>query len=195
MNQVDGCEICGLVTEPTTSMNIPQKGRHLFFCSNQALVLGSLSGCWFKPAWVLASKDCGSMWGYDQYHFILTSFCLCFYFFFNAMFSFLLGQMKSEVRGVLDLIQLDGFPGFCPFLLVSCHLNFMVLSLFLETTFLGIIFSAVFVLYAGTDCICSSKMLVLHNFHHFYGLTFCHFLLEFGCGLLCFDSGLSYSCE
>lgn len=111
------------------------------------------------------------------------------------MFCILLGQMKSGVRGVLDLIQLDGFPGFCPFLLVSCHLNFMFLPLFLETTFLGIIFSAVLVLYAGTDCICSSKMPVLHNFHHFYGLIFCHFLLEFGCGLLCFDSGLSYSCE
>lgn len=111
------------------------------------------------------------------------------------MFSILLGQMKSGVRDVFDLIQLDGFPGFCPFLLVSCHLNFMVLPLFLETTFLGIIFSAVLVLYAGTDCICSSKMPVLHNFHHFYSLAFGHFLLKFGCGLLCFDNGLSYSCE
>lgn len=116
-------------------------------------------------------------------------------FLFHAVFSVLLGQMKSRVRGVLDLIQLDGLPGFCLFLLVSCHLNFMFLPLFLETTFLGIIFCAVLVLCAGTDCICSSKKPVLHNFHHFYGLTFCHFLLEFGCGLLCFDSGLSYSCE
>jgi len=113
----------------------------------------------------------------------------------HAMFSILLGQMKSGVRGVLDLIELDSLPVFCLFLLVSCHLNFLVLPLFLETTFLGIIFCSVSVLYAATDCICSSKMPVLHNFHHFYGLTFCHFMLEFGCGLLCFDSGLSYSCE
>lgn len=67
----------------------------------------------------------------------------------------------------------------------------MFLPLFFDTTSLGIIFCAVLVLYAGTDCICSSKMPVLHNFNHFYSLTFCHFLLEFGCGLLCFDSGLS----
>lgn len=71
---------------------------------------------------------------------------------FHAMFSILLGQMKSGVRGMLDLIQLDGLPVFCLFLLVSCHLNFMFLPLFLEMTFLGIIFCAVLVLYAGTDC-------------------------------------------
>lgn len=125
------------------------------------------------------------------------SFFLCFYviFLFNAMFSIPVGHVKSGVRSVLDLMQLDVLPAFCLFLLVSCHLNFMFLPLLLQTTFLGIIFCVVLVLYAGTDCICSSKMPVLHNFHHFYGLTFCHFLLEFGCGLLYFDSGLSYSCE
>lgn len=100
-------------------------------------------------------------------------------FLFHAMFSILLGQMKSGVKGVLDLIQLDGLPGFCLFLFVSCHLNFIFLLLFLETTFLGIIFCAVLVLYASTDCICSSKKPVLYNFHHFYSITFCHFLLAF----------------
>lgn len=99
-------------------------------------------------------------------------------FLFHAGFSILLGQMKSGVRAVLDLIQLDGLPGFCLFLLVSCHLNFMYLSLFLEMTFLGIIFCAVLVLYAGTDCICSSKMPVLHNFHHFTVLHFVIFCLS-----------------
>lgn len=116
-------------------------------------------------------------------------------FLFHAMFSILLGQMKSGVKGVFDLIQLDGLPGFCLFLFVLCHLNVTFLPLFLETTFLGIIPRAVPVLCAGAHCICSSKKPVLHNFCQFYSLTFCHFLLEFGCGLLCFDSDLSYSCE
>lgn len=134
------------------------------------------------------------VWPISFYLNVIFPLLLCD-FLFNAMFSILVGHVKSGVRSVLDLIQLDILPAFCLFLLVSCHLNFMFLPLLLQTTFLGIIFCVVLVLYAGTDCICSSKMPVLHNFHHFYGLTFCHFLLEFGCGLLYFDSGLSYSCE
>lgn len=70
------------------------------------------------------------VWPISFYLNVIFPLLLCD-FLFNAMFSILVGHVKSGVRSVLDLIQLDVLPAFCLFLLVSCHLNFMFLPLLL----------------------------------------------------------------